>query len=46
MERVEGEGSNKWDLGSLGNRVLELLGMEVWLFSISCCFKNNEDGFV
>ena len=30
-----------WD-----NRVLELVGMEVGLFSISCRFKNCEDGFV
>ena len=29
-----------WD-----NRVLELVGMEVGLFSISCRFKNCEDGF-
>ena len=29
-----------WD-----SRVLELLGMEVGLFSISCRFKNCEDGF-
>ena len=29
-----------WD-----NRVLELMGMEVGLFSISCRFKNCEDGF-
>ena len=29
-----------WD-----NRVLELMGMEVGLFSISCRFKNVEDGF-
>ena len=29
-----------WD-----NRVLELMGMEVGLFSISCHFKNCEDGF-
>ena len=29
-----------WD-----NRVLELIGMEVGLFSISCRFKNCEDGF-
>ncbi|WJZ96624.1 hypothetical protein VitviT2T_015290 [Vitis vinifera] len=29
-----------WD-----NRVLELMGMEVGLFSILCCFKNVEDGF-
>ena len=30
-----------WD-----NRVLELVGMEVSLFSILCCFKNCEDGFL
>ncbi|KAL6332404.1 hypothetical protein AAG906_004980 [Vitis piasezkii] len=30
-----------WD-----NRVLELVGMEVCQFSISCCFKNCEDGFM
>ena len=30
-----------WD-----NRVLELVGMEVGLFSISCRFKNCEDGFL
>ena len=30
-----------WD-----NRVLELVGMEVGLFSISCWFKNCENGFV
>ena len=29
-----------WD-----NRVLEMIGMEVGLFSISCQFKNCEDGF-
>ncbi|XP_059597084.1 uncharacterized protein LOC132254750 [Vitis vinifera] len=29
-----------WD-----NRVLELMGMEVGIFSISCRFKNVEDGF-
>ncbi|RVW91675.1 LINE-1 reverse transcriptase-like [Vitis vinifera] len=29
-----------WD-----NRVLELMGLEVGLFSISCRFKNVEDGF-
>ena len=29
-----------WD-----NRVLELIGLEVGLFSISCRFKNVEDGF-
>ena len=29
-----------WD-----NRVLELMGMEVRFFSISCRFKNCEDGF-
>ena len=28
------------------NRVLELVGMEVGLFSISCRFKNCEDGFL
>ena len=30
-----------WD-----NRVLELVGMEVGLFSILCRFKNCEDGFL
>ncbi|RVW36583.1 LINE-1 retrotransposable element ORF2 protein [Vitis vinifera] len=30
-----------WD-----NRVLELIGMEVGLFSVSCRFKNCEDGFL
>ena len=30
-----------WD-----NRVLELVGMEVGLFSISCRFKSCEDGFL
>ena len=30
-----------WD-----NRVLELMGMEVGLFSVSCRFKNCEDGFL
>ena len=30
-----------WD-----KRVLELVGMEVGIFSISCCFKNCEDGFL
>ena len=30
-----------WD-----NRVLESVGMEVGLFSISCQFRNCEDGFV
>ena len=30
-----------WD-----NRVLELVGMEVGQFSISCRFKNCEDGFM
>ena len=30
-----------WD-----NRVLELVGIEVGLFSISCRFKNCEDGFL
>lgn len=29
-----------WD-----NRVLELIGMEVGVFSISCRFKNCEDDF-
>ena len=29
----------------LDNRVLELMGMEVRFFSISCRFKNCEDGF-
>ena len=30
-----------WD-----NKVLELVGMEVGLFSILCRFKNCEDGFL
>ena len=30
-----------WD-----NKVLELVGMEVGQFLISCCFKNCEDGFL
>ena len=30
-----------WD-----NRVLELVGMEVGIFSILCRFKNCEDGFL
>ena len=30
-----------WD-----NRVLEFVGMEVGQFSVSCCFKNFDDGFV
>ena len=30
-----------WD-----NKVLELVGMKVGLFSISCHFKNCEDGFL
>ena len=30
-----------WD-----NRVVDLLDMEVGVFSISCCFKPYEDGFV
>lgn len=29
-----------WD-----SRVLELIGMEIGAFSISCLFKNCEDGF-
>ena len=35
------EGQVVWD-----NRVLELVGMEVGLFSISCRFKNCKNGFL
>ncbi|KAL6327375.1 hypothetical protein AAG906_018977 [Vitis piasezkii] len=39
-----GVGRLEWELWMLGE-VLELMGLEVGLFSISCRFKNVEDGF-
>ena len=39
----EGQLEGCWFFGT--KRVLELEGMEVGLFSVSCRFKNCEDGF-